>query len=276
MSEETQKDWIILKLGGSLLCDKAVPYSLNSNIIQNLISQIKEFCDNSDQKLIIVHGGGSFGHPTAKKYAIHEGINPNYSNQIFGLIQTHLNMQKLNLHIVNAFQEASVNAYSISTSNVFIETIDKLNFTAISLIEELIGFNIIPVLYGDILFVQPHDFRILSGDRIITTLCGIFYPKISKIIFATNVDGLFTNWNDESKKTLVTEISGPKLEQLNLDSLQNSEKKIDVTGEMQGKIREILKISNLGIPVEICNGQEPQRVIKALRNEKILSTKIYP
>lgn len=67
----------ILKLGGSILCDKNVPYSINWENLENIAIEIKEAIEyysskNEDFKLIIVHGGGSFGHPVAKKYLKNE------------------------------------------------------------------------------------------------------------------------------------------------------------------------------------------------------------
>ena len=62
----------ILKLGGSILCDKNIPYSINWENLENIAIEIKEAIEyykfkNEDFKLIIVHGGGSFCHPFAKK-----------------------------------------------------------------------------------------------------------------------------------------------------------------------------------------------------------------
>ena len=70
----------IVKLGGSVITDKNQPFSIRKIIISNLLTQIK----NSEKKIIIVHGGGSFGHPLAKEYQIHKGFNPEIDDQILG------------------------------------------------------------------------------------------------------------------------------------------------------------------------------------------------
>ena len=61
---------IILKIGGSAITDKAEEAQPKTDIINRLAEEIKRAdLDN----LIVVHGGGSFGHPTAAKYGIKDG-----------------------------------------------------------------------------------------------------------------------------------------------------------------------------------------------------------
>ena len=54
----------LLKLGGSLLTDKNQPSSLREDVINRAIEQIIE----SNKNIVLIHGGGSFGHPIAKEY----------------------------------------------------------------------------------------------------------------------------------------------------------------------------------------------------------------
>jgi len=61
---------IILKIGGSAITDKTGDLAAKTEIINRLSEEIKRAdLDN----LIIVHGGGSFGHPTAAQYGIKDG-----------------------------------------------------------------------------------------------------------------------------------------------------------------------------------------------------------
>ena len=66
-----------MKLGGGLLTDKSKPFSLREDVIDSAIQQIIE----SGKKTILIHGGGSFGHPLAKKYSISDGLNTSVKNQ---------------------------------------------------------------------------------------------------------------------------------------------------------------------------------------------------
>jgi isopentenyl phosphate kinase len=61
---------IILKIGGSAITDKTGEAQPKTEIINRLAEEIKRAdLDN----LIVVHGGGSFGHPTAARYGIKDG-----------------------------------------------------------------------------------------------------------------------------------------------------------------------------------------------------------
>ena len=83
---------ILLKLGGSLLTDKNTPFSLRKEILESCLSQIIE----SKKLIVLIHGGGSFGHPLAKKYQISQGLNDSIKDQIMGLSKTHDAMNQFN------------------------------------------------------------------------------------------------------------------------------------------------------------------------------------
>ena len=62
---------IVLKLGGSVITDKNGELAARTEVINRLAEEIALARKES---LIIIHGGGSFGHPTANKHAIKEGL----------------------------------------------------------------------------------------------------------------------------------------------------------------------------------------------------------
>ena len=75
---------IILKIGGSVVTDKDGELAAKTEVINRIAEEIKRAdIDN----LILVHGGGSFGHPTAKKYGIKEGLKD--PAQKVGFSETH-------------------------------------------------------------------------------------------------------------------------------------------------------------------------------------------
>ncbi|HVP26194.1 MAG TPA: hypothetical protein VMT26_00810, partial [Candidatus Bathyarchaeia archaeon] len=61
----------ILKIGGSVITDKGEELKARTNVIDRLASEIQRANTNN---LVIVHGGGSFGHPIAQRYAIKDGL----------------------------------------------------------------------------------------------------------------------------------------------------------------------------------------------------------
>ncbi|MHA1519956.1 MAG: isopentenyl phosphate kinase [Promethearchaeota archaeon] len=268
---------IIVKLGGSLITDKSQPLSVNSEILQNLSNQISQFYSETDHSLIIVHGGGSFGHPIAEKFQIQQGYNPAIKDQIEGLIQTHSSMEELNQICTNALAKVGIHTYPIAPSTVFLKKEEDLIFNGRDIIVELLNHRIIPVLYGDILFVQPSNFQILSGDAIITELCQTFGPdSILKVVFTTDEDGIYQKNSSNDDFNLITQITAKEFLNINFESFNEDPAISDVTGGMRGKFNEIQNIVQLGICVEILNGQSPNLLYQALKNQAKKSTIIKP
>ncbi|MFX0036248.1 MAG: type 2 isopentenyl-diphosphate Delta-isomerase [Candidatus Hermodarchaeota archaeon] len=260
------KEIFILKLGGSLLTDKNKPFSFRDEILESCLDQIIE----SKKSIILVHGGGSFGHPVAKKYQISQGLNATIKDQIIGLSKTHEAMIRFNSIIINKLLDKGCPAISIQPSSIFIHDFNEIVLKSVEPIEKLIELGIIPVLYGDILLSKDYSFSILSGDRIISKLCeklGEF--KISKVIFAIEEDGIYVK--DNGKEKLALKLTLNDLANIELAQL---DQKIDVTGGIKGKLSEIEEIIKLNIPVQIINGKKNDNILKALLNQKIKCTNI--
>lgn len=261
------KEVILLKLGGGLLTDKNTPFSLREEVIDSAIQQIIE----SEKKIILIHGGGSFGHPLAKKYDISNGINSSVENQILGLAETHEAMNKFNSVIINKFIEKKVPALSIQASSIFIKRSNKTILNIFEPIELCLNLNIIPILYGDIIFDASKSFSILSGDEIALELCrNLNEYVISKVIYAMETDGIWIN-DEEDGITLCKEINSDDLNSLNLASL---EKKIDITGGIRGKINSIKNLCECNVQVQLINGLKHNYILKALKNQELECTKV--
>ena len=79
-----------MKLGGSVVTIKDKPLTPNRKTIVRLADEIQRA---NVKPLIIIHGGGSFGHTVAKEYEIAGGYKN--SRQLIGLSKTHQAMLAL-------------------------------------------------------------------------------------------------------------------------------------------------------------------------------------
>ena len=261
---------LLLKLGGSLLTDKNKPFFIREEIAKSAIQQII----NANEKVLLIHGGGSFGHPLAKKYNISKGLDKSIPNQIFGLTETHQAMIKFNSYLVNLFLEKSYPILSIQPSSIFIKDTENIITNSIDIIETALDLNILPILYGDIIFDTQGSFSIISGDQIIFELCeNLQKYSVSKVIFAIETDGIFIIDRDSKDKNvkLASKIFSNELDDLDLADL---EKKIDVTGGIEGKIEFIKRICKFNIPVQLINGLKENNIYGSLKNEKLTCTNI--
>lgn len=270
MRENSSDSIYIVKLGGSLITNKNEPFSLRKKIIRNAVSEIVE----SGKKTIIIHGGGSFGHPIAKKYNIISGLDNSIENQIFGLAQTHNVMTKLNNKVLEEFLHREISAISIDPSSIFIKDPKKgIDFNP-EVVKLTLDLGIIPILYGDIILSRDGNFSILSGDTIILKLCeNLEEFEISKVIFAMEIDGLYVKDSETNEIKLATTISHEQIESIALANLKG---KIDITGGIRKKLENIKKIIDLGIPVQLISGLKENNIKNALNGKKVKATYFKP
>lgn len=244
----------ILKLGGSILCDKNVPYSINWENLENIAIEIKEALESYKKEgktlnLIVVHGGGSFGHPVAKKY-LKDG---KFVDMGKGYWEIQKAMRKFNNIVIEELQNFEIPAVSIQASSFI--TFDKssnLHFDT-NAIEKMLENGLIPVIHGDIVIDEKTDnYKIFSGDHALPFLSKKLNPDLS--LHASDVDGV---WDTEFKT--IEKIDSTNIEEV-LKSLKTSNKE-DVTGGMYLKVMECY---NLGVKTIIFNGSKKRNIYNAL------------
>ncbi len=256
----------VLKLGGSVITDKD---RLKTPNIEALRRLGREVAEAQVKHLIIVHGGGSYGHPLAKLHRIKEG----YSNptQIEGFTETHQAMLELNKLVVDTLIRCNLPAFAVSPSSFIITKRDRIhNFNAAVLIH-LLELGFVPVLFGDAVLDEELGFTILSGDQLVALIATRF--KARKIVIGVDVAGLHTSDpKGDSPAALIPSITLQGL-QATLNNVGGA-KTTDVTGGMVGKIQELLPAVTAGIPAIIVNATEDGNVYKALKGENVTGTKI--
>jgi isopentenyl phosphate kinase len=236
----------LIKLGGSVVTFKEKPLAANIDAIDGISRALTQL----SVPLIIVHGGGSFGHYWSVKYDMHTK-SANYD--IHGVSIVHESMIALNQIIVNSMMRAGLNPYGITPSALTAG--HKPIVAKIKHIYSMAQSKVIPVTFGDIVHVEGTKYSILSGDALMTILARVLRPL--RIIFATNVDGIY---KDSVSRELVNEIQVSD----NRKSIKFFKASgIDATGGMQRKVTEAFKIASHGMDVLMINGLVPERIIEA-------------
>jgi isopentenyl phosphate kinase len=255
---------IILKLGGSVITDKGKLDTPNLEAIERLADEIFQANISS---LILVHGGGSFGHPVAEKYKINEGYGD--PSQVMGFAETHLAMTKLNNLVMDALMRHDIAAVGVQPSSCVITKSGRIEKMELTPITRMLDMQIMPVLYGDAVLDSEKGFTILSGDQLVTSLAINF--GASCIIMGGDVDGIYTA--DPKANSLAKLVPHVTLKELRIYKHGISGSKVtDVTGGMLGKIRELIPAIERNVQIFIVNATKPFRICKALRREKVIST----
>jgi len=253
----------VLKLGGSVVTVKDEPMTADHESIRRLAEEIKAAWPTP---LILVHGGGSFGHPVAEKYGIADGFIS--ERQLPGYAKTHQAMIALNSIIVDALLDVGLPAISVTPSSFIMTQEGRITSMNLEIIGRLVVRGMLPVLYGDAVLDKKKGFSILSGDQLsVRVAVGM---GASRLVFGADVDGVYT-----SNPKLVADAE--LIEHLSLENLESYIKigkalTTDVTGGMLGKVEETRDAVEAGIEVLICNATKPDFILKALRGEPVTGT----
>jgi len=257
---------IVLKLGGSVITIKEKPLTPNNEAIKRLAKEIKQA---ETKQLILIHGGGSFGHPIAKKYKINEGFKD--AQQIAGFSETRQAMTQLNKIILDALIQAGIPAVTLQPSAFITTDKGRIKHIETEAIQGLLKLGVTPVLYGDAVLDQTLGFTILSGDQLAAKTALQLNAK--RIIIGADVDGLYTtDPKADPSARLIQQITPKELEKL--QGRIGGSKATDVTGGMLGKTLELIPAVKRGVGAIIVNALKPNNVYKALKDEKIKGTKI--
>lgn len=257
---------LILKLGGSVITRKDKPYTPNRYIISRLAEEISRA---KPENLLVIHGGGSFGHPLAHEYNILGGYRE--ERQRIGFAKTHQSMVNLNRLIVEALVENNIAAVSMPPSSFIIANNTRIEFFMEKPLAGLLNMGFVPVLYGDAVLDSSLGFTILSGDQIAAYLALKF--KSEKIIFGVDVDGLYTaDPKSAPSAKLLKEVDLKEL----MEAMKGfSESRfVDVTGGMWGKVKELIPAIEQGIRVVMINATNSGNVYKALVGDEMVGTLI--
>jgi isopentenyl phosphate kinase len=241
---------ILIKLGGSIITNKLKPLTPNLLAINKISLQVKKI----NEPIVIVHGGGSFGHYWSVRYDMHTKPDE-YNRKGVSIVKNA--MIELNKIVLDSFLKHSLNPYCLPPADFMFGT--KADPQKVREIAKIAKAGLVPVSYGDVMWYGKNKFYILSGDRIMGILSKILKPRLA--IFVLNVDGVYSNMKT---KKLLNEVKGEKT--------AISKVEMDVTGGMSRKIKEAMLISRSGTNVFFVNGNKPHRIVDAVRNGKFDGT----
>ena len=173
---------ILIKLGGSIVTNKAKPLSARRKTIDNILKQIKKI----NEPKILVHGGGSYGHYWSVKYGMH--TKP-AKYDLKGVSVVKNSMIELDKIILDNAVKNKLNPYCLPPTDFM--NGNKPIRSKVEKIGEIAKSGLTPVTYGDALWYGQKKSYILSGDVIMTTIAKILKPRLS--VFVLNVDGVYSN-----------------------------------------------------------------------------------
>ena len=256
---------MIVKLGGSVITDKRRKFVVRRGVLRRLARELGA----ANCPLVIVHGGGSFGHPLASKYGLAKGFRG--VEQLIGFALTHRAMERLNAHVVDALHRAKIPAVSVQPSACVVVEDGRIKSAELTPLRKLLELGLVPVLYGDVVPDMGKGMSILSGDQLVAKLSRELGVK--RVILGVDVNGVYTvDPKIDKKAVLIEEINPSRWSSIEKRSKRGAE--VDVTGGMANKVRELLKLVGFGVEAEIVNAMRPGTLERAISGERGLGTRV--
>ncbi|WP_232685893.1 isopentenyl phosphate kinase [Halobacterium zhouii] len=224
----------VLKLGGSVVTEKDEPETVADERLANLADAIGDAVaadgasDSTVDDLVVVHGGGSFGHPNAAEHGVSstEGTqDPTAVREIAGA------MERLNDAVVSALAGADVPAVPVHPFSAGHRDRDgDLTFPT-GQIATMLAEGFVPVLHGDVLAHAGAGATIVSGDELVVRLAGDL--AADRVGLCSTVPGVLDE-NDD----VIPEIAAYE----DVASVLGGSDATDVTGGMAAKVRALLAL----------------------------------
>ncbi|WP_135663146.1 isopentenyl phosphate kinase [Halorhabdus rudnickae] len=221
----------VLKLGGSVVTQKDVPETVDEDALAGVAAAIAE---SEPDRLVVVHGGGSFGH----HHAATHGVSADEGTRDAGAVrEIHAAMGELNAAVVEALSDRGVAAVPVRPLSLAHRDLDGTTHLPADGIERMLGESFVPALHGDVVVQAGEGGTILSGDEIVASLARSLSAE--RVGLCSGVPGVLDD-------------AGHVIERIDeygtvADALGDSDA-TDVTGGMAGKVRSLLE---LPIPASI-------------------------
>lgn len=221
-----------------------------------MVSALSEEIASSDEKVVVVHGGGSYGHVVAKQHGISSEAAEAPAT---GVAQTRGAMYELDRLVCKTMMEFKLNPYPFSPFDA-ISRGGKAQVAA--WLKGLLKEGLTPVTFGDV-SLTPSGFKVISGDVIVQDLAKILSPE--RCVFALDVDGVY----EGNSRVIIPELSPSKLKRMNI---QNGD---DATGGMKLKLDVAARIAAGGTKVCFVSGYRRNEFSKAVRGLEFYGTVVH-
>ncbi len=261
---KTSQVQVVVKLGGGAITEKA---GKTPTPKRDVIERLAQEISSTRLPMVLVHGGGSFGHPLAEKYHLVEGFRS--PEQVRGVVETHRSMMLLNKIVTDAFSKAGCLALAASTSSCFVTDKGRISSGFVEPILSSVRLGCTPVLYGDVVFDRMLGFTILSGDQIAAYLAQDLGAR--RLIFALEYDGVYTKDPLQKGAKLIKKLDTDTLVRL-AGKASSKTKGSDVTGGIQKKLFESISAVKAGITVCFAGVSQAGNIRSAIKGNSFRGT----
>ena len=227
-------DLTVLKLGGSVITDKDSPETVDDASLDGVLDAVAAAVDTDTERLVVVHGGGSFGHVHAAEHGV---STTDGSDEAAAVAAIHGAMKRLNAEVVDRLQARDVAAVPVHPLSVAARDEEGALALPAGATAGLLDEGFVPVLHGDVIAHAGEGVTVLSGDEIVTSLADSL--GADRVGLCSTVPGVL-----DENDAVIAEIRSFD----DVASVLGDSASTDVSGGMAAKVRELLA---LGAPAHI-------------------------
>jgi isopentenyl phosphate kinase len=216
----------VLKLGGSVVTEKDTPETVDETALDAAVGAIAAAGLAGD--LVVVHGGGSFGHHHASEHGV---TTTEGTHEAAGVYAIHDAMRRLNAAVVERLQGAGVPALPVHPLSAGARTESGDLSLDAAAVETMLAEGFVPVTHGDVIAHEGTGATIVSGDELVTTLGRAL--DADRVGLCSDVPGVL----DEAGDVV------PRVERFeDVAAALGGSESTDVTGGMAAKVRTLLAL----------------------------------
>ncbi len=258
----------LVKLGGSLITDKLRPGKARRKVIARLAAEIAGAAERRPGRLLVGHGSGSFGHPSAAHYGVHRGVDD--GSDLAGVAQTQARAATLHRLVVDGLLVAGAAPFSLAPSSFMSADSGRPVGLALEPLLRALELGLLPVTYGDVVLDRRQGSAICSTETVFRALVKALRRRdrpVARVLWLGETEGVY-----DSRGALVPMITDANLRRI-LPST-GAAAGTDVTGGMRHRLETAAALARLGVDSWILNGLEPDRLAQALAGERVAGTRV--
>lgn len=255
-----------VKLGGSLITDKTGKEAVRQDVLRRLASELAAALGQTDGRLVVGHGSGSFGHLAAVEHGFVGRRGADLPVSAISAVQDAA--ARLHRRVVGALIDAGVSPFSIVPGSAFVAQEGKADDVCLEPLDRALEEGLVPVLYGDVVLDSRQRAVILSTETLfavaIAYLRRVGWP-VRRVVWLGQTEGIL----DEEGR-LVQEVR-PDLAAA-VERLVGRSQGTDVTGGMSHRLEAALDLARLGVESVIADGRVPGLLERAVAGRPVRGT----
>ncbi|HVP23182.1 MAG TPA: isopentenyl phosphate kinase [Conexivisphaerales archaeon] len=246
-------DTVVVKLGGSFITDKERLFTFREEQVKEAVKALR----GTGRDFALVHGGGSFGHPVARRFKL---SSKEFSKSSEGVSETRLAMHNLSYLVYIQLGVAGFKPFLLHSSSL-LRMDGSPASTYPTMLSELVRTGLTPLTHGDVqLFFE--GYRIVSGDHLALLFCKALKP--SRMVFVVDQPGIMKRMGDPG--SVVKEMTVAQARELKFEGSE------DATGGVSAKVKSACEIATLGVETCFVSGFDRDGLIRAVTGEKFSGT----